>query len=59
MKRIIAWTISWCLYVCGDATSRCMLDGTGWLYPAYKWLMVTSVAIQDWGGDNGPWDIIE
>ena len=55
MKKAIALVVSWCFYVCGDATSRCMFDGTGWLYPVYNCLMLASVAVQDWGG-SGPWE---
>ena len=57
MKKVFGWVISWTLFWCGDAVSRCMhTEFTGWLYPAYNKLMLWSSDVQDWSAANGPWE---
>ncbi len=57
MKPIIGNIASWALYGLGHAVSRPMTwwHRGAWLYPAYNWLMLKSVAAQDWGGGDGAW----
>ena len=57
MKQFTGNVASWVLYALGHFVSRPMTwwDRFGWLYPAYNWLMLRSVAAQNWGGGNGAW----
>lgn len=59
MKRAMGWLVSWALYWLGHAVSRVMnWADAGWPYPAYRWLMLASVDVRDWGG-AGPWERAE
>ncbi|WP_155635562.1 hypothetical protein [Burkholderia territorii] len=56
MKAAIGFIASWSFFWLGDWVSRPMLwwDWAGHLYTPYNWLMLKSVAWQNWGG-KGPW----
>lgn len=54
MKRIIAYITSWTLYWLGHWTSYVVR-----LYPIYKSLMYNSMRIQDWAGNETPWQHIK
>lgn len=56
MRKAIGWLVSWTLYWLGDAVSRLMnFDSMWWLYPAYNRLMIWSMQVQDWAGNQTPW----
>ena len=57
MKKAIAYILSWILYGLGDLVSRPMQwFDWNWLYPLYNWLMLNSLAVQDWAGNQKPWE---
>jgi hypothetical protein len=61
MKRAIGWIVSWALFWLGHGVSRLfrlkLVDRLDQLhpYPLYCWFMGTSLDVQDWAGNDGPW----
>ena len=59
LKKLIAYIASYLLFWMGHFTSvlmRYKIFGAGRLYSIYYWFMVTSGNIQDWAGNNKPWE---
>jgi hypothetical protein len=53
---LVAWVISWILYLLGDLISRPMNRfDWAWLYPAYNRLMVWSMIVQQYADNKTPW----
>lgn len=56
MRKLVGYTVSWALYWLGDLISHPMnyfdLDC---LYATYNKLMLTSMLVQDWAGNETPW----
>jgi hypothetical protein len=57
MRKALAYIVSWTLYWVGDAVSKPLnrWDCMGWLYPVYSRLMQWSLRVQDWAGNQTPW----
>jgi len=54
MKKIIGYISAWALYWVGPWTSLVM-GAIPSLYSAYRWLMLHSMRLQDWAGNETPW----
>ena len=56
MRKLAGYVVSWTLYWIGDLISRLMnFDSMWWLYPVYNRLMQWSLRVQDWAGNQTPW----
>jgi hypothetical protein len=56
MKQLVGRAVSELLYCLGDCVSRPMYYWDwAWIYPVYNWLMDSSHGIQNWAGNNAPW----
>ena len=60
MRKILGYTLTWILYGLGDLVSKPMnWFDWGWLYPTYNWLMLRSYDVQQWAGNNIPWEKVD
>jgi hypothetical protein len=57
MRKLVGYTISWTLYRLGDLVSHPMdYFDWDWLYSTYNKLMISSMLVQDWAGNDTPWE---
>ena len=54
MKRLIGYISAWTLFWVGHWTSLVM-GVIPALYSTYRWLMLHSMQLQDWAGNETPW----
>ena len=56
MRKLIGYVLSWALYWLGNLISHPMnYFDWGWLYSTYNTVMLASLDVQDWAGNDTPW----